>query len=257
MTSSGELLRERPITASVSDDLGVRSHGVGTVPYAHSNRKCQMHTRSQYSCAMSTPADLTERADRLRHARERAGFSTARDAAARLGVNPNSYAQHENGNRGIPKDKIEPYARAFKVDPGWLLTGRGLPSPKQILSVPLVGYVGAGAEAHFYASTDEGLGEVDAPPNATDQTRAAEIRGESLGPLFERWLVFYDDVRTPVTPDLIGELCVVGLPDDRVLVKKLQRSRTRGLFHLLSNTEAPIFDQEVAWAAKVKTMRPR
>ena len=101
------------------------------------------------------------------------------------------------------------------------------------------------------------MGEVDAPPEATMDTRAAEIRGESLGPLFEGWLVFYDDVRTPVTPDLVGQLCVVGLPNDKVLVKKLRRSRTDGLFHLLSNNEAPMLDQEVVWAAKVKTMRPR
>jgi hypothetical protein len=121
----------------------------------------------------------------------------------------------------------------------------------------LVGYVGAGAEAHFYSSADEGLGEVDAPPGYTAKTVAAEVRGESLGPLFDRWLVYYDDVRSPVTPDLIGRLCVVGLPNGKVLVKKIQRSRSSGLFHLLSNLEAPIFDQEIAWAARVKTMTPR
>jgi hypothetical protein len=123
-------------------------------------------------------------------------------------------------------------------------------------TVPLVGYVGAGAEAHFYAESDGPLDEVEAPPWATDQTRAAEIRGESLGPLFERWLVFYEDVRSPVTPDLHGRLCVVGLPNGKVLVKKL-RPAGGGLFHLLSNAEEPMWDQEVAWAAVVKEMRPR
>lgn len=123
-------------------------------------------------------------------------------------------------------------------------------------TVPLVGYVGAGAEAHFYAEGDGPLDDVDAPPWANDQTRASEIRGESLGPLFERWLIFYDDVRSPVTPDLHGRLCILGLPNGKVLVKKI-RPAGNGLFHLLSNTEEPIWDQEIAWAAVVKEMRPR
>lgn len=122
-------------------------------------------------------------------------------------------------------------------------------------TVPLVGYVGAGAAAHFYDAVD--LGHVAAPEGATDDTVAMEIRGESLGALFEHWLVFYDEVRSPITPDMIGRLCVVGLIDERILVKKIQRSKTPGLYHLLSNTEGPILDAEVVWAARVKNMVPR
>ncbi|MER8827199.1 helix-turn-helix domain-containing protein [Mesorhizobium sp. M0938] len=122
-------------------------------------------------------------------------------------------------------------------------------------TVKLVGYVGAGAAAHFYDATD--LGTVPAPEGATKDTVAVEIRGESLGALFEHWLVYYDDVRAPVTSDLIGRLCVVGLIDDRVLVKQIKKSKTDGLYHLLSNTEAPLFDVEVTWAARVKSMVPR
>lgn len=122
-------------------------------------------------------------------------------------------------------------------------------------TVKLVGYVGAGAAAHFYDPAD--LGTVPAPDGATEDTVAMEIRGDSLGALFEHWLVYYDEVRSPITTDMIGRLCVVGLPDDRVLVKKIQRSRTQGLFHLLSNTEGPILDQEVLWGARVRSMVPR
>lgn len=124
-------------------------------------------------------------------------------------------------------------------------------------TVPLVGYVGAGAEAHFYASGDGELDQVPAPENATSETVAVEIRGESLGALFEHWLVYYDEVRSPVTPDLHGKLCVVGLPDDRILVKQIKPSRAPGLFHLMSNTEGPILDVQILWAARVKSMVPR
>lgn len=123
--------------------------------------------------------------------------------------------------------------------------------------VKLKGYVGAGAEAHFYALADEDFEEVDAPAGATDQTVAVEIRGTSLGKLLNKWLVFYNDVRSPVTPDLIGELCVVGLADDRILVKKIVQNR-RGGFNLLSNTDdPPIENAQIEWAALVTDLRRR
>lgn len=122
--------------------------------------------------------------------------------------------------------------------------------------VPLVGYVGAGSEAHFYALTHENLDEVPAVEGATDKTVAVEIRGDSLGSLFNRWLVYYDDVRRPVTSDLLRALCVVGLADDRVLIKKLHPSPVPGVYDLISENEAPIRGVRVEWAAKVKAMTP-
>jgi hypothetical protein len=100
------------------------------------------------------------------------------------------------------------------------------------------------------------LGEVDAPEGTSESTLAVEIRGDSLGSFSDRWLVFYDDVRRPMRPDLLGRLCVVGLEDGRVLIKKPQRSRTRGLYPLFSQTEEPILDAAVGRAARVKIMVP-
>lgn len=211
--------------------------------------------RQHDPCRWLCDTSDVEPGERLKAAREAAGLNRAQ-LAQRLGYSVSGVGALENGQNKIKPDVAELLAPIVRSTPEWLLYGRG-DQAKPGGTVPLVGYVGAGAAAHFYASADEGLGEVEAPPGTTPQTRAAEIRGESLGPLFDTWLVFYDDVRTPVTPDLIGKLCIVGLPDDKVLVKKIQRSRTPGLFHLLSNNEAPMLDQEVIWAAKVKTMRPR
>lgn len=123
--------------------------------------------------------------------------------------------------------------------------------------VPVVGYVGAGAEAHYYAVGSEGdLDRVRAPKSASDKTVALEIRGSSLGEVFNRWLVFYDDIRAPITDDLIGQLCIVALPDDRLLVKKIERDRNGGII-LKSNTEEPIEVDEIVWAARVTHMEPR
>jgi hypothetical protein len=86
---------------------------------------------------------------------------------------------------------------------------------------------------------------------------AVEIRGTSLGPLLESWLVFYKDLQAPVGPEMVGHLCVVGLADDRILVKRLE-TNGHGGFNLISNSsEPPIRDAVIEWAAKVTDMKPR
>ena len=206
---------------------------------------------------------MSEMHERLAQARKEAGYKTARAAAAALGVKEPTYIGHENGARGFKRDSADHYARKFHVSLEWLLTGKGQKERKQLRAAPgserfvnLVGYVGAGAETHFFAN-DVPLDEVLAPRGSTESTVAVEIRGDSLGSFFDRWLVFYDDVRRPVTADLVNKLCVVGLEDGRILIKKIQRSKARGVFHLLSQTEPPILDVAIEWAAVVKNMVPR
>ncbi|MCP1832788.1 helix-turn-helix transcriptional regulator [Bradyrhizobium sp. USDA 4545] len=205
---------------------------------------------------------MKEMHQRLAAARKDAGYPTAAAAAEALGVKQPTYLGHENGSRGFKKANAELYARKFGVSLEWLLTGKGArggkaaPAAASERQVPLVGYVGAGAATHFFPH-DAPIDEVSAPTGSTASTVAVEIRGESLGTFFDRWLVFYDDVRRPVTPDLINKLCVVGLDDGRILIKKIQKSKARGLFHLLSQTEPPILDVAIEWAARVKNLVPR
>lgn len=154
-------------------------------------------------------------------------------------------------------------AAALRVDPSALAAGRiepvdGLEDEAQKGTVPLVGYVGAGAEAHFYALSDGELDRVPAPDGATPDTVGVEVRGESLGALFQHWIVYYDEVRSPVTPDMHGKLCVVGLANDKVLVKQIRPAKgAPGLYDLLSNAEDPIRAVGILWAARVKSMVPR
>jgi hypothetical protein len=208
----------------------------------------------------------TTRGDRLRIARAQR-FKSARLAAKTLGIPAATYGAHERaqspGGRDYSPEDAKRYGRAFRVTAEWLLTGRG-PGPVQgepedpiVLGPPkvsVVGYVGAGSAAHFYNVGQGELDEVLRPEGSTEATVAVEIRGNSLGSFFNRWLVFYDDVHRPVTPDLIGELCVVGLEDGRILIKQIQRGRTERLFNLISSTEKPIVDVAIEWAAKVNSM---
>jgi hypothetical protein len=201
----------------------------------------------------------TTRGERLRMAREK-HYPSARLAGKAMGMAVSTYGAHERaeqpGGRDYGPDEAKKYARRFGVTPEWLLTGRepfpllDEPAPK----VRVVGYVGAGAEAHIYDVAQGDLDEVEAPMSANADSVAVEIRGNSLGAFFNRWIVFYDNVHRPVTPDLYGELCVVGLADGRVLIKLLQRGKAEGLYNLLSQTEPPIRDVAVEWAAKVLSM---
>ena len=49
-------------------------------------------------------------------------------------------------------------------------------------------------------------------------------------------------------------MCIVGLASGQVVIKRFERGQLPNRFNLRSNTEPPIYDAEVEWAAKVKTM---
>lgn len=81
-----------------------------------------MHTEN-----VQNAADMDDRpapAQRLELARLTRGFRTAKEAALFFGWPYATYAQHENGERGIARQSAK-YAAAYRVSEGWLLTGEG------------------------------------------------------------------------------------------------------------------------------------
>ena len=175
--------------------------------------------------------------------------------ARALGRSPSAVTDLLNGSRRLRAEEIALVADYLGVEPPRLIGGGRVAHPTG--RVPLVGYVGAGAIAHFYADGQGPFDEVDAPDAASPNTVAVQIRGHSLGALFDNWLVFYDDIHDPPSESFVGRMCVCGLSDGRVLVKALKRSQIAGLWTLLSNTEPPIYDVALDWAALVREMRPR
>lgn len=128
--------------------------------------------------------------------------------------------------------------------------------------IPVRGYVGANSQSFPFNTSNPGdFGSIEASDQDTDQTVALVIIGTSLGEFFNRWYVLYDHVESPITDSLIGPggpLCVVGLSDDRVLVKKIEPGSKRGFYNLLSNAkDEPVVENvSIEWAAKVKNLRP-
>lgn len=67
--------------------------------------------------------------DRLKQARQRAGYETATAGALALGMKQPTYLGYENGDRKPGRKSAERIALGFRVSLDWLLTGKGPPSP--------------------------------------------------------------------------------------------------------------------------------
>jgi hypothetical protein len=186
------------------------------------------------------PAGKTKLSDRA--ASTRSGLPADAIGTIRKQVN-------KGRQQGFRVETIDKLASGLRTTTQWLLREEGAEfvgpeiesaqSPAGARTVPLVGYVSSGAEVKFIPLPAAELDRVAAPLGATGTTRGLEVRGDSLGEAFDRWLVFYDDERSAVIPDLIGKLCVIGLSDDRVLVRKIKRSE----------------EVDIHWAARVIDMR--
>ncbi|GLK78003.1 hypothetical protein GCM10008171_32570 [Methylopila jiangsuensis] len=200
--------------------------------------------------------DRPDFAIRLEAARAARGFSTAKDAATFFGWPYDTYIQHERGERGISRAAGK-YADAFRVSAAWLLTGEGRGVDAQPTRVPIVGLAGAGPHGSvLFADGDGNFGDIPPPTNWTPETKALEVRGDSMyGMINNGWLVTYDEVRAP-SYELDGQPCVVWLDDGRVLVKIVELGRSAGLFDLISTNAPALRDVKLTAAAYVTNIIP-
>ncbi len=200
-------------------------------------------------------------AARIRALRKSLGLSQA-SFASRVGVDQSNVSRWESG--APPDDThIVRLAALAGQHPAAFRYGR-LPEtdseapPSHRVSV--VGYVGAGQE--IFALDDHALGagleEVEAPEGVGRDTMVAvRVRGESMHPLRDGWLLFYRRDQHGVPEACLNRLCIVKLADDRpVLVKALHRGYREGHFVLSSWNAPPIEDVRVDWAAPVLSIRP-
>lgn len=208
-------------------------------------------------CIMQTMTDeqKPEPAIRLEKARIARGFKSPKEAAKYFGWVYETYIQHEQGIRGLSRQSKK-YADAFRVSEAWLLTGEGEgPDTSIKRTIPVVGYVGAGAEVFSIDDHEKGAGmdEVDVPHDGmSPSTVAVRVRGSSMEPAYyDGDLIFYDRQENGDLTHLLGKECVVSLSDGRKFIKILKR-RPNGEWFLHSNNADPILDINIAWAAKVK-----
>lgn len=197
---------------------------------------------SEGMCENRTMADRF--VDWIRRGLEREGRTQVGLAAA-LGVAHPQVTMLLQGKRRLKADEIDRVA-AY------------LGSPPPIGDpVPIVGYVRAGSEAVLYNEGQGPFDEAPMPPGGGPKTVAVRVQGESMSGRIENGdLVYYDDRHDPPTEAMLNKLCIVGLPDGRVLVKRLLRGSQPGLYHLLSMFGEPVTDTPVDWAARVIWIQP-
>lgn len=206
------------------------------------------------------------KADRLREARNDAGFKFASEAARALGVKEPTYAGHENGSRDFDDDSAALYGRRFGVRPEWLIYGTGPkkgPVPFEPVIIPIEdaerngrgGYSGAASGVHDVLGSMPGMiPEIDASAGAGDGTVGETIVIASGGiasghAVVQEWAVPVEMQRywLGATPGRLVVLPVEGdsmeptlSAGDRVLVDLDSRAPKDGAIYVLDEGFGPI-----------------
>ena len=202
---------------------------------------------------------MDDRSQRLRQARQDRGFETAAAAADAFGWNRNTYASNENGNAPFSYRRAKEYAQAFGVSPEWLYDAAGpmLPPAASGL-VPVIGYVGASPEGIvLFATGDDPTELVPIPPGGAAQARALKVVGHSMrGVADDGALIYFEDQRTPPSPDMLGQVVVVETDTEEVLIKRLLRGSRPGVYDLESVAGPMRHDARLRWAAHITAIIP-
>jgi phage repressor protein C with HTH and peptisase S24 domain len=194
----------------------------------------------------SKPPDLTTQYGRLQAARERAGFEDRVRAADFLGVNRVTYNSHESGGRakrGLPLEAARLYARRFKANLEWILTGKGR-IDERTEGVAIAGFIGAGAEVTDYGDAYR-FEDLGVRPEVADAYEWYEVRGDSMIPraLPGEFIGISKKHRPP--REMLRRECLVFLPDGRRLFKILERGSGPGVYDLVSyNPAVPRLEDE-------------
>jgi transcriptional regulator with XRE-family HTH domain len=212
-----------------------------------------------YSNVMSPVFGMDGRSERLRDARVARGFETAAAAADAFGWNRNTYASNENGNAPFSYRKAKDYAAALGVRPEWLYDAAGPMRPSAEPGfVRVVGMVGANPDGVvLFAMGQEPTDLAPIPPGGTEKAAALRVAGHSMrGVADDGALIYFEDQRTPPTPDMLGHVVVVEIDTDEVLVKRLLRGSRAGVYDLESVAGPTRHDAKIRWAAHITAIIP-
>lgn len=123
--------------------------------------------------------DLTTKNGRLRWARTKANFRSARAAGLSMGLKPSTYPAHENGQNQFEEDAAKLYGKTFGVSWVWLLLGTGSwePSDEERALYASMPDATSGGKSKSPASN------VSFPPKhqRLGSEKAIPLRGQTIG----------------------------------------------------------------------------
>lgn len=157
--------------------------------------------------------------------------------------------------QGVSTATIFALAPVLHTSPSWLIEGMG---PNETVLSRILGYAGADTEGRLIQGDSDPVNEfAPVPPGGTSASVAVHLKGSSMrGIADDGALIYFEDQRTPPTPDMIGYPCIVELEDGRVLFKRLLRGSAPGLYDLESVAGEPIRDVRLKWAAEPTAIIP-
>nr|WP_300379580.1 helix-turn-helix transcriptional regulator [Henriciella sp.] len=180
---------------------------------------------------------MNELADRLREARQAAGYGSAQDACEAFGWKYSTYAGHENGARGIRGDMLKRYAKAYRVTVEWLLTGEGgdtasVASADPITRIPLYDLrVSAGPGS--FGEDSQPLGYQ--PYREQELRRLTRSKPENLSVLEvsgdSMWETLHDGDKVLVDRSvsrIVKDAIYIIAFEDELLIKRCQRDLENG-----------------------------
>lgn len=196
-------------------------------------------------------------ADRIRAIRQTSGLNQT-EFAEKLGTTQSTVTRWEAGS--VPGGAMLKQIANFANTSVERLLGSEDLAATTGDAIPVVGYVGAGAQVlpfNDYPHGD-GMDHIERPPFVHGRAVAVEVQGDSLFPVAEDgWRLVYTGERSLSEEDVLNRLCVVMLLDGRCLVKRVTRGTMPQRYHLLSTNAPVIEDVEIEWAARVKAIVPR
>lgn len=192
--------------------------------------------------------------DRLRKSRVAAGYESATKAAQAFGVGISTYRAHENGQNNFSPEEAARYAKKFGVSAAYLLTGD---AEGRNQSIPLMGYLGAGAEVEpdFEQVPPEGLEQIELPFAVDEDLIAFRVRGISMLPFYkpDTVIIVYREQKRPIEA-FYGEEAAVRTSDGRRFIKTIMRGE-RGV-NLISWNAQPLENVRLEWIGEIFATMP-
>ena len=177
----------------------------------------------------------TERADRLREARQKSGFSSASEFARKFGFPEATYRAHENGQRNLTEHMAQVYAEKLGSSFNWLMFGGDSPpagNPAALSQTmatgpaprdfPLMGYAQAmDADSIPTALEKRPIKLLERPPQflGVDDGFAVIVAGSAMSPRFENKDLLYINPRlmAAVDDDVLIEMNDGGIALRRIM----------------------------------------
>lgn len=175
---------------------------------------------------------MSEQGARLRNVLKKRGYSSPKDFADRHGLSEHTVKAHAKGARGIPKPAAERYAMLLRVSPAWLMLGEGDPNAP---TVPILGYVGAGATVEPIDDHEQGAA-LDEAPAEVGASMAVRVRGRGLPPFRDGWTLYLTDWAEGVPAEWVSKFCLVELEDGSRVLRDIRPGYDPGTWNLVDAT---------------------